>query len=148
MQTILDKSTRDALINRINTVNETNKPQWGKMNVYQMLKHCRLSEEMFSGKLVCKRMFIGRLLGRIALKGSSKDEKPMMRNAMTSPELIVKETTGDLLSERNKCIALIEEHENFSTHNFIHPFFGKMTKEQIGILAYKHIDHHLRQFNA
>jgi len=29
----------------------------------------------------------------------------------------------------------------------MHPFFGKMTKEQVGYLAYKHTDHHLWQFN-
>jgi hypothetical protein len=28
----------------------------------------------------------------------------------------------------------------------IHPFFGPMSKQQIGQLAYKHADHHLRQF--
>lgn len=32
--------------------------------------------------------------------------------------------------------------------DFMHPFFGKITREQIGYLAYKHDDHHLRQFNA
>ncbi|MEK7381556.1 MAG: DUF1569 domain-containing protein [Gemmatimonadota bacterium] len=29
-----------------------------------------------------------------------------------------------------------------------HPAFGSMTKSSWGILAYKHIDHHLRQFGA
>jgi len=38
------------LIDRINTVNESSTPQWGKMNVYQMLKHSVLAEEMFLGK--------------------------------------------------------------------------------------------------
>jgi hypothetical protein len=28
------------------------------------------------------------------------------------------------------------------------PFFGRLTKEQWGRLAYKHVDHHLRQFGG
>ena len=29
-----------------------------------------------------------------------------------------------------------------------HAFFGKLTKEEWGIVMYKHLDHHLRQFSA
>ncbi|WP_448634870.1 DUF1569 domain-containing protein [Pedobacter panaciterrae] len=43
---------------------------------------------------------------------------------------------------------LIADFENFSNDKFIHDFFGKMTREQIGIFVYKHSDHHLRQFNV
>ncbi|WP_432328331.1 hypothetical protein ACRQ5D_00850 [Mucilaginibacter sp. P25] len=49
MKTIFDKETRDGLITRINLINENSQPQWGKMNVYQMLKHCTLSDENVPG---------------------------------------------------------------------------------------------------
>ena len=84
----------------------------------------------------------------MALKNSLKDESPMMRNAVTSAELKVKESHGSLTPERAKWIALIEELAHFSNPDFVHPFFGEMTKEQIGYHTYKHIDHHLRQFNC
>lgn len=148
MKTIFDKTTRDGLIARINTLNENSTAQWGKMNVYQMLKHCILWEGMISGKIKCKRVFIGRLFGKMALKNVSKDETPMMRNAPTSPELKVKEGNGNVAAEKKQWIALIEEYAHFSTPGFVHPFFGKMTKEQVGYHAYKHTDHHLRQFNS
>lgn len=148
MKTIFDKTTRDELINRINTLTDNSTAQWGKMNIYQMLKHCTLWEEMILGRVKCKRVFIGRLLGKMALKSSLKDDKPMMRNAVTSPELKVKETNGDIASEKAKWIALIEEHAHFSNPEFAHPFFGRMTKEQVGYHTYKHTDHHLRQFNS
>ncbi|HEY8937364.1 MAG TPA: DUF1569 domain-containing protein [Cyclobacteriaceae bacterium] len=148
MKTIFDKATREELIKRINTLNETSTAQWGEMNIYQMLKHCRLWEEMIQGRIKCKRVFIGRLIGKMALKSSLKDDKPMMRNAVTSPELKVTEISGDIASEKTKWIALLEEHAHFSNDEFVHPFFGKMTKEQVGYHAYKHIDHHLRQFNS
>ena len=147
MKTIFDKTTRDELIQRIDMLDENSTAQWGKMNVYQMLKHCTLWEEMITGSTKYKQAFIGRVFGKIALKGLLKDEKPLRRNTPTTPELKVK-NNGDALSEKKKWIALIGENENFSNHEFVHPFFGKMTKEQIGYLAYKHIDHHLRQFNC
>ena len=148
MKTIFDKTTTDELIRRINSLNENSTAQWGKMTVYQMMKHCRMWEEMLSGKIQCKRIFLGRLIGSIALKHELKDETPMGRNSPTSVELKVTESNIDLESERAKWIALIEAHEHFSNPNFVHPFFGEMTKEQIGYFAYKHTDHHLRQFNC
>ena len=65
MKTIFDKNTREELINRINSLDENSTPQWGKMNIYQMLKHCTLCEEMYLGKTKYKRAFIGRLFGRV-----------------------------------------------------------------------------------
>lgn len=148
MKTVFDEKTRDELTNRINTLNENSTAQWGRMSIYQMVKHCRLWEEMTLGKIKCKRVFIGRLFGKIALRLALKDESPMPRNAPTSRELRVKESEGDLASEKMKWIALFDEYAHFSNSDFVHPFFGRMTKEQVGYHAYKHTDHHLRQFNC
>ena len=147
MKTIFDKSTNDQLIARISLIDENSTAKWGKMTVYQMLKHCTLWEEMLRGDKVITRMFLGRLIGRIALKGVLKDEKPMSRNAPTVPGFEIKDH-GNVLEEKARWIAMAKEHPYFANDNFIHPFFGKMTKEQIGYLAYKHSDHHLRQFNC
>lgn len=149
MKTIFDKTIGDELIARINTLTENSTPQWGKMTVQQMVKHCILSEDMISGKIKCKRIFLGRLIGRMVLKSAMKEERLMMRNAISSPELVVTKNGGDMAADKAKWIALIEEHEHYTVPpGYVHPFFGVMTKEQIGILAYKHIDHHLRQFNS
>jgi hypothetical protein len=148
MKTILDKITRDELITRINTLNENSTALWGKMNVYQMIKHGILWEEMISGKIICKQAFIGRVFGKMALRGLLKDESPLRHSTPTSPELRVTETGGDIAAEKEEWIALVEQNANASNLDFIHPFFGKMTTEEVGYLAYKHIDHHLRQFNS
>jgi hypothetical protein len=148
MKTIFDKSTREELIHRINTLNENSIPLWGKMNVYQMLKHCTLWEEMIFGKNKYKRVFIGYLFGRMALRNILKNEAPLRRNTPTIPELIIKEKNNDIIVEKKKWILMIEAYENFSNEDLIHPFFGKMTREQIGYFVYKHTDHHLRQFQS
>jgi hypothetical protein len=148
MKTIFDATTRDELINRINTLSESSKAEWGKMNVLQMVKHCRLWGEMVAGRRPCKRVFLGRLLGKMALKSSVKDDTPMMRNAVSSPELVVKDNNINFSAERSKWIAVVAENALYPDPYFMHPFFGKMTKEQLGYHAYKHFDHHLRQFNS
>jgi len=148
MKTVFDKTTRDELIGRIDTLNENSKNKWGKMNVYQVLKHCTLWDEWMQRNKSNKQAFIGRLFGKMALKKILKDESPLARNTPTLRELIVKEINGDVASEKTKWIALINEYAHFSNPNFVHTFFGKITKEQAGQLAYKHADHHLRQFNS
>ena len=45
MKTIFDKAIRDAVIQRITSLNENSTANWGKMNFYQMLKHCTLYNE-------------------------------------------------------------------------------------------------------
>ncbi len=148
LKTVFDKTTRDELITRINTINDTSIAQWGKMNVYQMLKHCTIWEEWVAGEAKYKRVWLGRVFGKMVLRKVLKDEKPFGKNSPTLPVLTIKETNGDISAEKTKWITLIEGYEHFSNTNFVHSFFGKMTKEQIGFLAYKHTDHHLRQFNS
>ncbi|MDB5227712.1 MAG: hypothetical protein JWN78_1905 [Bacteroidota bacterium] len=146
MKSIFDKRTREELINRINSLNENSRADWGKMSVSQMLKHCSQWDEMALGKKTYKQSFIGRLFGKIALKDMMKDV-PMKKNLPTVPSFKIKETPN-VDEEKSKWINLINEYEYFFNEGFIHPFFGAMTKENTGYLAYKHADHHLRQFNS
>jgi hypothetical protein len=148
MKTVFDETTRAELISRINSLNESSTAQWGKMNVYQMLKHCTIWEEWILGKTnrEYKQEFLGLIFGKMALNSSVKDDRPMKRN-MPAGRFKVREKSGNVDLQKEKWIGLINEYANFSNPDFIHDFFGKMTKEQIGIFAYKHSDHHLRQFS-
>lgn len=148
MKTIFDKTTRDELITRIDLLDANSSAQWGKMNSWQMLKHCTLWEEMVLGKMQYKRVFIGRIFGRIALKNVLKDNSPLAKNSPSIRPLIIQKKNGDIRIQKEKWKSLIGEYARFQNPDFIHPFFGKMTKEQIGYIVYKHTDHHLRQFNA
>ena len=148
MTTIFDQATRDDLITRINNLNENSTAQWGKMNVNQMLKHCIMVDEMYLDRRAYDRAFIGRIFGKVALKSLTKDEQPMRKNSPTGDGFKIKEIDGDISSEKTKWASLVEQYAHFSHNDFEHWFFGKMTREQVGILAYKHIDHHLRQFNS
>ena len=107
MKTIFDQPTREELIQRIQLLSESSKPSWGKMNIYQMMKHCVLCEEMYLGKRTYKRSLIGRIFGRIGLNQIIRDDKPLKPNSPTSPAFKIKETTGDVSTEKNKWISLI-----------------------------------------
>jgi hypothetical protein len=147
MKTIFDQDKRIEIIERISSVNENSKALWGRMNVYQMLKHCTLWDEWVLGtnNPEYKQSLLGKVFGKWALKDSVKDDTPMKRN-MPAGFLKVTETKGDVEMQKQKWIERVKQYEHFSNDRFIHDFFGKMTQNQIGILVYKHADHHLRQF--
>ena len=113
-----------------------------------MLKHCTLYEEMLLGRKQFKRVFLGRIFGKFALKDLIGDDKPVKRNMPTIAEIKITDATGDVKAERVKWINLLEAHAHATGAVVVHPFFGELTKEQIGYLSYKHTDHHLRQFNV
>jgi hypothetical protein len=150
IKSIYDPTIRDEIINRIYLLTENSQAQWGKMNVGQMLSHCILWQDMIFGRIHCKRVFIGRIFGRMALKNVLKDDKPLGKNSPSSRELIItaKQDDIDIVVQKKKLIDLIKEYAGYTEPDFMHPFFGTMTKEQVGYFVYKHTDHHLRQFNC
>ena len=142
MKTLFEASTRAELATRINKLNENSQPHWGKMTVYQMIKHCLMWEEMLLGKTIYKQSFLGKLAGKFALKDMMKDE-PVKRNLPTVPSFKMT-GSGDVAGAKTKWLGLLEQHDQPT--GFMHPFFGQLTPDQAGKMAYKHIDHHLRQF--
>lgn len=149
MKTIFDKSTRDGLIVRTNSLNEDHEPLWGKMTVGQMTKHLVIWNEWVLGKgnHVYKQEFMGKIFGKMMLKKHSKDDTPMSKG-MPAGVFAVKENAGGLEQLKRTWAELLETYMDYSNPGFIHDFYGEMTKEQIGILVYKHSDHHLRQFDV
>lgn len=151
MKTVFEKSTRDELISRINSLSENNKALWGKMNVYQMTKHCVIWHQWVLGidnTIEYKQSFLGKLIGKMILKNNIKNDKPLGKNAPAGSDFTVNETNGDLEAQKKTLVKLTGHYGHYNNPNFIHGLFGKMTKQQIGIFAYKHSDHHLRQFGV
>jgi len=150
MKTIFDNAAREELIGRINSLTPQSTPQWGKMSVYQMAKHCTIWNNWILGKKQYNytQGFLGRIFGKMALKGMVKDDSPIKKNLPAGSAFFSKEKTGDVEHEKKLWMEQIAEYAHYSNPGFVHVFFGKMKVDEIGILAYKHFDHHLRQFNA
>jgi hypothetical protein len=146
MKSIFDKSTRDELKERIQKLNEQSTPLWGKMNIGQMMRHCTKWDEMALEKTKYTQSFIGRIFGKMALKQIMQDA-PMKKNVPTVPSFRIKESVN-VAEEKAKWLKLLDEYELYTGTGYLHPFFGMMNKAQTGRLAYKHADHHLKQFNV
>lgn len=146
MKTITDSPTRGELIRRIHSLTESSAPQWGKMTVAQMMKHCSQWDDMAQGKKKYKQSFIGRLFGKGALRSMMTD-KPLKRNLPTVPSFKIKDNP-DFTTEKEKWIRSMGAYEHLQSDGFIHPFFGALTKEDAGMMVYKHCDHHLKQFGV
>lgn len=147
MKTIYDPQVKADLLRRIDLVNDDSLAQWGKMNAFQMVRHCALWEEMALGRKLYQRAFIGRLFGRMVLNTLTKDERPLGKGSPTIPDLVIT-GDGDIAAEKLRWKNLIEEHALYPDKEHLHPFFGRVTGQQSGQLAYKHADHHLRQFGV
>lgn len=153
MKTVFDKPIQEELAGRIRQLDNNSQRNWGKMTVYQMVKHCSNWSEWILGignykDHVYKQDFLGKIFGRMALKSNIKEGKQMARNMPAGPFAIKKTQQGDLEMEKARWLRLITQFETYSNDRFIHDFFGRMSKEQIGIFAYQHFDHHLRQFGV
>ncbi|ASZ13299.1 DinB family protein [Chitinophaga pendula] len=149
MKTVFDKAVRDELVTRINTLTPQSKAQWGKMNIHQMIRHCVIWNNWVLGRgsYRYKQGLLGKIFGKMALKGQVKDDRPMGKN-MPAGDFAIKEKMGGAELEKDILMEQVTAYGHFSNPAFVHDFFGKMQVAEIGIFVYKHLDHHLRQFNA
>ena len=150
MPTIRSKPDRENLIERLNKLTGDETPAWGKMNVNQMVSHLVQAGELpFLVSLPDRSGFLSRTL----IKPLILYVLPMPKEVKTSPEMNQQENgrkplefdedRGLVIDSINKIGELKIEHD--CKH---HPFFGKMSAKEWAVMAYKHTDHHLKQFGV
>lgn len=150
LKSLFDPALAADLAARLATLRADSPRQWGTMTPPQMLAHCARGLQMAVGELRPPRAFIGRVLGGIVKPKVLGDDAPLRRNSPTARELVVAEPEA-LDAERARLVALIERFveagpAGCTTHP--HAFFGRMRPDEWGVLMYKHLDHHLRQFGV
>ena len=148
MGSILNKSERAALISRIQTLTASSTARWGKMNVLEMLQHLRLSAQMTLGELSVasanKRPF-----QMFPLKHLILYVLPFPKGAPTARELYPVGTAA-FEEERAIFMNLLEQIAAGPPERTwpAHPLFGPMSWREWGVVTYKHVNHHLKQFGA
>jgi hypothetical protein len=150
MKSLYNAGDAAEIQQRLVTVTPDRQPVWGKMNVGQAMAHCAVGLESATGARRIKRVLIGRLLGPLVKPLALGNDKPLQKNSPTAREFLVS-SDSDFASERAKLAQLITQFASAGPAGCTrtpHAFFGSMTPEEWGILMYKHLDHHLRQFNA
>jgi hypothetical protein len=150
MTSIFNKQHHQEFISRINTLNKQTQPQWGKMNVAQMLAHCQMPLKIASGELVPKiNPIVKFLFGKTAKKQLVNDPEFKKNLPTFSEAKIVDERVFE--QERARLIDLLEKFHQKGPAGLTknaHPFFGTMTVSDWDTLQVKHLDHHLRQFGV
>ena len=149
MHTLFDDDARRAILKRLETLQAGSVRQWGKMDPAQMLAHCAIALEMATGEKPLKQKLIGKLLGPL-VRGSILGEKPFSRNSPTDPTFIVSDPR-DFAAEKARLIGVVGrfcEKGPAEAARQTHAFLGRMTGEEWGVMMFKHLDHHLRQFGV
>jgi hypothetical protein len=145
-KTLLEPQVEREMKDRLMKLAPDAPGRWGRMSAARMLRHVANALRMATGDLVIAprntplRLFPIKQLIVFVL--------PFPHGAPTAPDLIVKDevdfeterrAVGDLLGAfAKRDIAAWPEH----------PAFGPLDRNQWGVLAWKHVDHHFRQFGV
>lgn len=143
---IFDEAVKSELLQRIEKLTSESKALWGKMNVSQMLAHSAIGAQMPTGETKIKSSPL-QIIGRFLKKTVIHSEQPLRKNSPTAPELTIVDSK-EFEKEKANFIAAVKNLTIDTAKIEKHPFFGKMTAEEWGIINYKHADHHLRQFGV
>ena len=149
MKSLFSPSERRQILERLGQLQAGATRLWGKMDVAQMCAHCVAALEVGAGDVSKDHSLIGKVLGRF-VKGSLLGEKPFSKNSPTDPGFIVADAR-DFVKERARLVAIVDrfsESGASAANGRMHSFFGRLKGDEWGVLMYKHLDHHLRQFGV
>ena len=117
------------------------------MNAGQMLAHCSAALEVGTGDVPRKQSFAGKIFAPF-VRSSILGDKPFGKNSPTDPAFVVTDER-EFAKERERLTSLVRrfcERGPAGAAKREHSFFGKLSGNDWGVLMYKHLDHHLRQF--
>jgi hypothetical protein len=146
---LFDENKCGEIVRRINELNPESQALWGKMSVNQMLCHLADALKMATSEraVADKSNFAARTI----LKPLVLYVLPIPKNVPTAKELDQSQggtPPTDFATDKKDLLACIEKmcalEEDFAWAP--HAKFGRMNRREWGLLAHKHIDHHLKQF--
>ena len=136
---------------RIAQLSETSERKWGRMNAAQMLTHCDLILQIPLKKIeLPKTNFFFKAIGICTKKEMRIFNNGIPPNMPCFRKVIVNfECNFD--EARNNLLKRLDEYRLASEKNILpdhHELFGKMKEKDWGFMEYKHLNHHLKQFNV
>ena len=150
MHSLWNEADRRDLLGRFDKLRPDSRAEGGRMTAAQMLTHIGDAMRMAIGavKVDAKRTPL-RFTPIKQLVIYALPSAP--RNLPTAPEL--KKTqpgvwTEDLRDLKELVRRAVLRYDQPATKWPDHPAFGKLSSRAWGVLTYKHLDHHLRQFGV
>lgn len=150
MKNVFDSKDVTTLIERINALTPDTSPQWGTMNVAQMLAHVNVPYEFVYETKHPKPGALKQWLMRLFIKNAVVNNKPYPKNSRTAPEFLVTDQQ-DFDKERTRLISYLEKTLELGATHFDGKesrSFGPLTAAEWNNMFYKHLDHHLTQFGV
>lgn len=121
------------------------------MDAGQMLKHCSRVLEVPLGKTVLPALpFLYTAVGAFTKKEMQVFNNGIPRNMPTFRKLIIN-FECDFDVEKQYLLETLEKYRQHYLNGQLpghHALFGKMRVKDWGFLEYKHLHHHLKQFNV
>ena len=151
MSDLHDPSAKVAILARLEGLEPDRPRVWGRMNAHQAVCHLNDSFEWAAGRRDAKPIK-GPPIPAIVMKGVALYlPLPWPKGVPTMPEADqMKGGTppGDFGDDRAQLVELIEEFAAApeGKRRPPHPIFKSMSRTDWGRWAYRHVDHHLRQF--
>ena len=140
------QQTFDQTLERINKLTPDTKPQWGKMDVAQMMAHCAEILDVSNGKPLQNTPWVARLF-KGYIKKMVIGPKPYPKNTKTHPQYL-QTTPKDFEDEKRHLLKALDKLKEMEGQAIEHTLFGVLNKEEKGWAMYKHLDHHLVQFGV
>jgi hypothetical protein len=150
MKNFFESSDRRELVDRLDRLRPDAARLWGKMDPAQMCAHCAIALEVAAGDIEKKQAFIGKVLAPFVRNKVVRGTEPLSKNSPTDPTFVVSDPR-DFEKERARLVELVNRFGAggaAAAHGRMHSFFGRLEGEEWGVLMYKHLDHHLRQFGV
>jgi hypothetical protein len=147
MKTLFDEHARGGLVARVERLTAESRPTWGKMNVEMMLAHLVASMRMASGELEVKSKKLP--IRFPPLRQLLVYWLPWPKGTPTAPELLPSERASVDENKRDLAQLIRVVGERGSQKQWPpHPAFGNLGRRGWGVLTWRHLDHHLRQFGV
>lgn len=149
MNNLFVKEDVEGIYERMDDLTVSSEHLWGIMSVDQMLTHCAVALEVANGKAFPQRRLLGYLFGALS-KHIFTNDKPLPKNASTDKSWKIVDH-HDFIKEKTRLHNEIDEFFTGGTEHVTkhpHPFYGYLTPMEWSIGMWKHLDHHLRQFDV
>ncbi|MDX5345899.1 MAG: DUF1569 domain-containing protein [Hymenobacteraceae bacterium] len=150
MKNVFDQQVSQELIDRINKLSPGTQPEWGKMNVAQMLAHCNVTYELVYDNKHPKPNPFMKFILKMLVKNAVVSEKPFKKSGQTAPAFLVTDERN-FEAEKKRLIDHISQTQKLGAAHFngkeSHSF-GVLSETEWNNMFYKHLDHHLTQFGV
>jgi len=150
MKNVFQQEDVKEIIARIEQLTPNSQRLWGTMDVAQMLAHCNVTYELVYDNKHPKANFLKRFILKLFVKNIVVSEKPYKKNNPTAPEFVIADER-DFELEKKRLIDYINKTQALGTTFFEGKesnSFGNLTANEWNNTFYKHLDHHLQQFNV